>query len=75
MVLSKKNWAWVKEVSEMVMWKLKCCPRCGGDIFLDRGMDRWFEQCLQCAYQRELKSIVEFEEREPQKEREPVSLG
>ena len=71
-VLSKKDWAQVKEVSEMVMWKFKSCPRCGGDTFLDRGLDSWYEQCLQCAYQHELKSIAEFEEQPPQKEKEPA---
>ncbi len=38
----------------MVHWKLKACPRCGGDIFVDRDLGGWFEQCLQCAHWREL---------------------
>lgn len=44
----------------MVMWKLKSCPRCGGDIFIYRNIDGWCEQCLQCSYQHELKELVEF---------------
>lgn len=43
----------------MVAWKLKSCPRCGGDIFIARGVDGWYEQCLQCSYLRELKDMVE----------------
>lgn len=43
-----------------MQWKLKGCPRCGGDIFLDTDSDYWYELCLQCAYRRELKDISEF---------------
>jgi len=41
------------------MWKLKGCPRCGGDVFIDRDLHDWYEQCLQCGYRSELESIVE----------------
>ncbi len=44
----------------MGMWKFKSCPRCGGDIFIDRDLDWWYEQCLQCSYRYELKSLAEF---------------
>ena len=53
------------------MWKLKACPRCEGDVFIDRGLDTWYEQCLQCGYQRELRDIREFEA-QPEREKEPV---
>jgi len=43
------------------MWKLKACPRCGGDVFIDKRVSNWYEQCLQCGYQRELRDILEFE--------------
>ncbi|MDP2730918.1 MAG: hypothetical protein Q8O55_10620 [Dehalococcoidales bacterium] len=46
----------------MVMWRLKGCPRCGGDFYVSCDMDGWFEQCLQCSYRIELKSLVEFKE-------------
>lgn len=39
----------------MLHWKLKSCTRCGGDLFVDRDMDGWFEQCLQCSLRREPK--------------------
>ena len=42
----------------MAIWKCKGCPRCGGDMFMDRDMDTWYEQCLQCSYRQELKSIA-----------------
>lgn len=34
----------------MVKWRLKSCPRCEGDIFLDRDLSGWFEHCIQCGY-------------------------
>jgi len=49
----------------MVMWKLKSCPRCGGDLFLDGDPDNtWYEQCLLCSYRHALESILEFKQRE-----------
>jgi hypothetical protein len=50
----------------MGKWKSKACPRCGGDMFLDRDLDFWYEQCLQCSYKVELK---------PLKVRTPVLAG
>ena len=44
-------------------WKLKACPRCGGDIFLDWEQHAWYEDCLQCGYTRVLQSIVEVREK------------
>lgn len=41
----------------MVMWKLKSCPRCGGDMFLQRDMSTWYQQCLQCAYRIEMRRL------------------
>jgi DNA-directed RNA polymerase subunit RPC12/RpoP len=50
----------------MVMWKLKSCPRCGGDFYIDKDADGWYEQCLQCAYRRELKPLVESKQPAPE---------
>jgi ribosomal protein S27AE len=55
----------------MVMWKLKSCPRCGGDIFIDQDLDGWFEHCLQCSYRRDLKK----EEQVAHDKKEPVKVG
>jgi len=52
----------------MVLWKLKDCPRCGGDLFIDRDLDSWYAQCLQCSYRRELESPAELE-------RQPIGAG
>lgn len=40
------------------MYKLKGCPRCRGDLLIVQE-DIWFEQCIQCGYERELKVIVD----------------
>ena len=42
---------------DMGMWKVKSCPRCGGDLFIDRDLDSWYAQCLMCAYRNELREI------------------
>jgi len=44
----------------MPKWRFKACTRCGGDVFIDRDMDGWFEQCLQCSFRRGLKDIFDF---------------
>ncbi|MFC1932505.1 hypothetical protein ACFLXU_02595 [Chloroflexota bacterium] len=42
----------------MLTWKLKGCPRCRGDIYIDREANSWREQCLQCGYLRDLPGKV-----------------
>ena len=50
----------------------KRCPKCGGNVYLYRDMDNWYEQCLQCSYRHELKNIAEFQGQPVQREMEPV---
>ncbi len=52
----------------MVVWKLKSCPRCGGDLFVDREADSWYMQCLQCSHRIETGTP-------PRPERQPVTPG
>ncbi len=52
----------------MVTWRLKACPRCGGDTFVDSDMDGWYEQCLLCGHRRELKKLTVRRE-------EPIPAG
>lgn len=40
----------------------KQCPKCGGNVYLDRDYHGWYEQCLQCSYTRDLESIVALQE-------------
>jgi hypothetical protein len=36
------------------MLRLKSCPRCKGDLLIDRDHISWYEQCFQCGYQHDL---------------------
>jgi len=56
----------------MTDWKLKSCPKCGGDLYIDSDYHGWYEQCLQCGYMAELKEIAEFQKQRAVKEKEPV---
>ena len=42
----------------MAKWKLKGCPRCKGDLLVERSGDKWDEYCLQCGYRRDLKVVA-----------------
>ena len=42
----------------MAVWKLKSCPRCGGDLFIQRETDGWYEECLLCGYQKDVSNLV-----------------
>jgi hypothetical protein len=41
----------------MSNWKIKGCPRCGGDTYADRDIDGWHESCILCGYSRDLPRI------------------
>ena len=40
--------------------KFRGCPRCHGDIFLDKDDYGWYQKCLQCGFESELGSLEEF---------------
>ena len=42
----------------MAVWKLKSCPRCNGDLFIQLETDGWWEECLSCGYQRDVSNLV-----------------
>ena len=39
------------------------CPRCGGNIYLERDGSDWYEHCLQCGYTSDLRVIVKVGEK------------
>jgi len=44
------------------MWKLKGCPRCGGDLLIEEDfIYGWHEKCLQCSFSRDFKELDELE--------------
>ena len=45
----------------MAWWKFKSCPRCDGDMFIDKDLYySWYEQCIQCGYSGDLRSTVKL---------------
>lgn len=38
----------------MSKWKLRGCPRCAGDLYMEKDYDDCYERCLQCGYVRQL---------------------
>ena len=50
------------------MWRFKSCPRCKGDILIDRDCSGWHELCLQCGFQRDLQDIVEAQQHAKKKQ-------
>ena len=40
------------------MWRLKSCPKCKGDMYIDKDRNSWHEECLQCGFSRELVDMV-----------------
>jgi len=37
--------------------------KCGGNIFLDRALYGWYDQCLQCSHTSYLDTIVDVREK------------
>ena len=41
----------------MVSWKLKSCPRCGSDMYIEKDFENVYQQCLMCSYKIELARV------------------
>ena len=42
----------------MKSWKLRGCPRCAGDVYIEKDYDSTYERCLQCGYVKEVATSV-----------------
>ncbi len=42
----------------MGVWRFKSCPKCKGDMLVDRDHDGCYKWCLQCGYQHTLIDII-----------------
>ncbi len=42
-----------------VVWRLRSCPRCKGDVVVDRDLHGWYEWCLQCGHRRYRDNVAE----------------
>lgn len=38
--------------------KMKSCPRCNGDIAIDKDIYGWYEKCIQCGYLGFLENML-----------------
>jgi hypothetical protein len=54
------------------MWRLKGCPKCHGDVFLEKDITGWYERCLQCGYNRDMITLVEIKEQVSSRKKDPV---
>ncbi len=43
------------------MWRLKSCPRCNGDLFINKEANSWYEHCLLCGYLRDVTRLIAAE--------------
>jgi len=35
------------------------CPKCRGNLYLDRDYNGWYEECLQCGFIKDLAIVYE----------------
>lgn len=40
-------------------WRLRSCPRCGGDLYRDTAMRQQEEECLQCGHRVAVGAVVD----------------
>jgi len=54
----------------MTIWKYDMCPQCGGDLFIARGRDGWYEKCVNCSYHHNLQTTADLARALAQREKE-----
>ena len=58
----------------MANWKLKSCPRCGGDLLIEKDLlYGWNEKCFQCSFSRDLKELVNTEKKSDSIKKEQIT--
>jgi Zn ribbon nucleic-acid-binding protein len=55
------------------MLYLKSCPRCHGDLYLDRDSHGTFRQCLQCGFIQDLQAPKPVAVRAPAPQAAPMT--
>jgi hypothetical protein len=43
------------------------CPKCRGNLYLDRDFNGWYEECLQCGFIKDLVVVYEHKKQMPEK--------
>ena len=54
------------------MWQLKSCPKCHGDVFLEKDISGWYQRCLQCGYNKDMMPLVEVKKQPSGRKKELV---
>jgi len=54
----------------MTIWKYDMCPQCGGDLFIARAREGWYEKCVHCSYHHNLQTTAELARALAQREKE-----
>ena len=58
----------------MAMWKLKGCPRCGGDLLIEKELlYGWYEKCIQCSFSRDFPELAQFKEQSDLSREKPIA--
>ncbi len=47
--------------------KLSSCPRCGGNLVLDRDIDGYFKRCIQCSFSVSVSTPFKIESKPDRK--------
>jgi uncharacterized protein with PIN domain len=47
--------------------KLTVCPRCGGNLVLDRDIDGYYKRCIQCSFNITIEDVQTQKAKIPQK--------
>jgi hypothetical protein len=55
------------------MWKFKSCPRCKGDLYVDRDSYGCYQGCIQCGYLKDLPDLALFD-KQPEEEQQERAL-
>jgi hypothetical protein len=45
------------------------CSQCGGDLYITRGTDGWYEKCVHCSYHHNLQTTTDLTKALAQKEK------
>jgi hypothetical protein len=51
------------------------CPKCGGNMYLDKDYHGWYEQCLQCAFIHDLPVVYENKKKDGTVDKQPAATG
>jgi hypothetical protein len=64
-----------KEISVKQGFTSKKCPKCGGNTFIDKDINGWHEQCLQCGKSFDLPNVIAFKKQEGKGETELTKVS